>query len=134
MFEKHDIFVTFNPGWRPSFRYYSAWLSLLGSVLCVAVMFVINWSTALITIFLVTILYFYVHYRKPGLLRPCFCASGLRFCRRHCGKSRNYSCSQPILHRHKRPCKETIYKWLVKSSSFDMNYTNGLTQMNYNYI
>ena len=78
-----QVFMKSIPGWRPSFRYYSAWLSLLGSILCIAVMFVINWSTALVTIFLVAILYFYVHYRNPGLSCQCFFASGLRSCRRN---------------------------------------------------
>lgn len=53
-------------GWRPSFRYYSMWLSLAGAILCIGVMFVINWWTALITFAIVCALYVYVHYRKPG--------------------------------------------------------------------
>ena len=59
-------FTLFYSGWRPAFKYYSMWLSLLGAVLCLAVMFVINWWTALITFAVVTALYLYVHYRKPG--------------------------------------------------------------------
>jgi len=42
------------------------WLSLIGALLCVGVMFVMNWWTALITIGLIAGLFFYVHYRKPG--------------------------------------------------------------------
>lgn len=30
-------------GWRPAFRYYNKWLALTGALLCVAVMFIINW-------------------------------------------------------------------------------------------
>lgn len=30
-------------GWRPAFRYYSKWLALTGALLCVGVMFIINW-------------------------------------------------------------------------------------------
>ncbi|ESO08644.1 hypothetical protein HELRODRAFT_74876 [Helobdella robusta] len=62
-----DASLAKSPGWRPAFKFYSMWLSLLGALLCVAVMFIINWSTALITIVLVAILYFYVHYRKPDI-------------------------------------------------------------------
>ena len=40
-------------------------MSLLGAVLCVAVMFLIEWATALITFAVVSILYFYISYRKP---------------------------------------------------------------------
>ena len=35
------IAVMVNSGWRPSFKYYSMWLSLLGALLCIAVMFVL---------------------------------------------------------------------------------------------
>ncbi|WAQ98772.1 S12A2-like protein [Mya arenaria] len=35
--------------WRPSFVYYNRWLSLIGALLCVTVMFIINWWTALLT-------------------------------------------------------------------------------------
>ena len=31
----------FYSGWRPSFKYYSMWLSLLGALLCITVMFVL---------------------------------------------------------------------------------------------
>lgn len=53
-------------GWRPSFKYYNKWLSLLGAILCLAVMFIINWWAALITFTIVAILYVYVHHRKLG--------------------------------------------------------------------
>ena len=42
------------------------WLSLAGSILCVAVMFLISWWTALITLSVVLALYLVVSYRKPG--------------------------------------------------------------------
>lgn len=54
-------------GWRPKFRYYNMWLSLVGSVLCVAVMFLISWWTALITLSCVLALYLIVSYRKPDV-------------------------------------------------------------------
>lgn len=43
------------------------WLSLLGAVLCVAVMFLISWATALITFCAVLALYLIVAYRKPDV-------------------------------------------------------------------
>ncbi|XP_055384360.1 bumetanide-sensitive sodium-(potassium)-chloride cotransporter isoform X2 [Condylostylus longicornis] len=52
-------------GWRPTFKYYNMWLSLIGAILCVAVMFLISWSTALITFACVLALYLIVSYRKP---------------------------------------------------------------------
>ena len=57
--------ITKSPGWRPAFKYYNMWVSLLGTVLCVAVMFLMDWKTALITFGIVSILYFYISYRKP---------------------------------------------------------------------
>jgi len=40
-------------------------VSLIGAVLCVAVMFLIQWYTALATFVIVGVLYFYISYRKP---------------------------------------------------------------------
>ena len=54
-----------SPGWRPSFKYYNMWVSLLGALLCIAMMLLINWWASLLTIFIVVILYKYVDLRKP---------------------------------------------------------------------
>ncbi|XP_024941406.1 bumetanide-sensitive sodium-(potassium)-chloride cotransporter isoform X2 [Cephus cinctus] len=54
-------------GWRPTFKYYNMWLSLAGAILCVAVMFLISWWTALITLSTVLALYLVVSYRKPDV-------------------------------------------------------------------
>ncbi len=42
------------------------WLSLVGAILCVAVMFLIDLLTALLTFAAVIALYLIVSYRKPG--------------------------------------------------------------------
>lgn len=42
------------------------WLSLLGAILCVLVMFLISWITALFTFAVVIALYLIVSYRKPS--------------------------------------------------------------------
>ncbi|KAH3889714.1 hypothetical protein DPMN_013776 [Dreissena polymorpha] len=44
----------------------SKWLILLGSALCVAAMFLINWWAVLVTIVIIAGLYFYVNRSKPG--------------------------------------------------------------------
>lgn len=54
-------------GWRPTFQYYNMWLSLLGAILCVGVMFLISWGTALLTFAVVLALYLIVAYRKPDV-------------------------------------------------------------------
>uniref|UniRef100_A0A8C4QCR9 Solute carrier family 12 member 3 n=1 Tax=Eptatretus burgeri TaxID=7764 RepID=A0A8C4QCR9_EPTBU len=56
-----------SPGWRPGFHYYNQWLSLLGSIVCCGIMFVLNWLAALITCALVLALYLYVAYSKPDV-------------------------------------------------------------------
>uniref|UniRef100_A0A6J0TFJ5 Solute carrier family 12 member 2 isoform X2 n=1 Tax=Pogona vitticeps TaxID=103695 RepID=A0A6J0TFJ5_9SAUR len=56
-----------SPGWRPAFKYYNMWVSLVGAILCCIVMFVINWWAALLTYVIVLGLYIYVTYKKPDV-------------------------------------------------------------------
>uniref|UniRef100_A0AAQ4R1G8 Solute carrier family 12 member 2 n=1 Tax=Gasterosteus aculeatus aculeatus TaxID=481459 RepID=A0AAQ4R1G8_GASAC len=56
-----------SPGWRPSFKYYNMWVSLVGAILCCVVMFVINWWAALMTNVIVLGLFIYVSYKKPDV-------------------------------------------------------------------
>ncbi|XP_013170052.1 PREDICTED: bumetanide-sensitive sodium-(potassium)-chloride cotransporter-like isoform X1 [Papilio xuthus] len=51
--------------WRPSFKYYNTWLSFVGFVLCIAIMVVVSWVTALATLFVFIALYLLVLYRNP---------------------------------------------------------------------
>ena len=52
-------------GWRPSFRFYSKWMSLLGAVVSVIIMFLLTWWAALIAIGIVIFLLGYVLYKRP---------------------------------------------------------------------
>ncbi|CAF3821224.1 unnamed protein product [Adineta steineri] len=54
-------------GWRPAFRYYNKWLALVGALLCVVVMFVINWWAALITLVASSGIFLYVRTTKPEI-------------------------------------------------------------------
>ncbi|KAL0108378.1 hypothetical protein PUN28_015133 [Cardiocondyla obscurior] len=54
-------------GWRPSFKYYNTWISLMGFILCVAIMFLIDWVTSLVTFVIIFALYLIVVYRKPDV-------------------------------------------------------------------
>lgn len=56
-----------SPGWRPAFKYYNMWFSLIGFLLCMAIMFMINWWAALITLMAVAGLYKWVDVRKPDV-------------------------------------------------------------------
>lgn len=48
-------------------QYYNVWLSLLGFVLCVTIMFLIDWISSLITFIVIFALYLIVVYRKPDV-------------------------------------------------------------------
>lgn len=61
-----DASLADSPGFRPSFKYYNMWISFVGALLCIAVMFLINWWAALITFVVVGSLYLYVRTKKPG--------------------------------------------------------------------
>ncbi|XP_067144438.1 solute carrier family 12 member 2-like isoform X2 [Centruroides vittatus] len=56
-----------SPGFRPSFKYYNMWLSLLGAILCLVIMFIIKWWAALTTFAVVQALFIYIYYRKPDV-------------------------------------------------------------------
>lgn len=45
---------------------YNMWLSLAGSLVCAAIMFVVSWFNALLTLAALLALYLLVSYRKPG--------------------------------------------------------------------
>ncbi|CAD5117849.1 DgyrCDS6594 [Dimorphilus gyrociliatus] len=62
-----DASLAKSPGWRPGFKYYNMWSALFGALLCLCVMFIIKWWTALITFFIITGLYIYVHHKKPDI-------------------------------------------------------------------
>ena len=64
-FSSFHASITKSPGWRPSFKYFNPWLSLLGCILCVAVMFLMDYITAIATFLIICFLYFCIHYRKP---------------------------------------------------------------------
>ncbi|XP_070687607.1 solute carrier family 12 member 3 [Pempheris klunzingeri] len=59
--------ITNSPGWRPSFRFYSKWLSLLGALCCVVIMFLLNWWAALIAFGIVFLLLGYTLYKPPAV-------------------------------------------------------------------
>ncbi|CAF1426398.1 unnamed protein product [Rotaria magnacalcarata] len=54
-------------GWRPAFRYFNKWLALIGALLCVGVMFIINWWAALTTFVVSSGIFLYVRTTKPEI-------------------------------------------------------------------
>ncbi|XP_054848986.1 solute carrier family 12 member 3-like [Eublepharis macularius] len=57
--------VTNSPGWRPSFRYFSRWTALFGSIVSVVIMFLLTWWAALIVVGIIVVSLAYVTYKKP---------------------------------------------------------------------
>ena len=51
-------------------QYYNKWVSLVGALLCLVVMFLIDYITALVTFVVTIFLYLFVAYRKPGETTP----------------------------------------------------------------
>lgn len=72
--------IIFWLGWRPAFKYYNMWISLVGAILCCIVMFVINWWAALLTYVIVLGLYIYVTYKKPGMYSSFWLQGGEMEC------------------------------------------------------
>lgn len=62
-----DATVSKAPGWRPSFKYYNKWVSLLGAIICIFIMFVIKWWAALISFLVCASLYSFIKYRNPDI-------------------------------------------------------------------
>ncbi|XP_046651527.1 bumetanide-sensitive sodium-(potassium)-chloride cotransporter-like isoform X2 [Daphnia pulicaria] len=52
-------------GWRPTFKYYNKWLSLLTGILSIASMILMSLPLAIITIAIILFFYLLVLYRKP---------------------------------------------------------------------
>ncbi|CAB3409641.1 unnamed protein product [Caenorhabditis bovis] len=56
-----------SPGFRPGFKYYNMWVSLIGALLCITVMFIVSYKTALITFFCFAVIFMYILHRKPDV-------------------------------------------------------------------
>ncbi|XP_029733780.2 bumetanide-sensitive sodium-(potassium)-chloride cotransporter isoform X1 [Aedes albopictus] len=54
-------------GWRPTFRFYHPWLSLIGSILCIVIMFQLDYTFTIVTIVIIFVLYLVVVYRRPDV-------------------------------------------------------------------
>ncbi|XP_058058026.1 bumetanide-sensitive sodium-(potassium)-chloride cotransporter-like [Anopheles bellator] len=52
-------------GWRPTFRYYHPYVSLLATILCIAIMFLISVVSSFLAMAIIFVLYLVVVYRKP---------------------------------------------------------------------
>lgn len=62
-----DASFSGSPGFRPGFRYYNKWVALFAAIVCILIMFIIKWESALLSLALVLSLYLYILYRKPDV-------------------------------------------------------------------
>lgn len=51
------------PHWRPSFRYYHWSLTLFGTCLCLATMFICSWKYAIVALVIAALMYQYMEYK-----------------------------------------------------------------------
>jgi len=61
----HASFVG-SPSFRPSFKYYNQWVSLFTGLACIAVMFVLDYITAIITVAIMGAILLYITKKGPG--------------------------------------------------------------------
>ena len=59
---KMNLFIAGEPSWRPRFRFYHWFLSLLGVLVCMSIMLISSWYIALITLAIGAIVYSYIWY------------------------------------------------------------------------
>ena len=52
-------------GFRPSFKFYNKWVSLVGSIFCFIIMMVMNWFASALTCVIIFALYLWIQKRKP---------------------------------------------------------------------
>lgn len=41
---------TKSPGWRPAFKFYNMWIALFGAIICIVIMFLLDWRYAVATL------------------------------------------------------------------------------------
>eukprot|EP00939_MAST-03C_sp_MAST-3C-sp1_P005003 g5003.t1 len=58
--------ISKSPGWRPTFKYYNPWVSLIGAILCIVCMFLTDVYFALAAIVIAVLMYLYVSVSEPA--------------------------------------------------------------------
>eukprot|EP00484_Ammonia_sp_Unknown_P020249 CAMPEP_0197038040 /NCGR_PEP_ID=MMETSP1384-20130603/15088_1 /TAXON_ID=29189 /ORGANISM="Ammonia sp." /LENGTH=1085 /DNA_ID=CAMNT_0042468433 /DNA_START=45 /DNA_END=3302 /DNA_ORIENTATION=+ len=59
--------ISKSPGWRPSFKYFNRYTALFGALLCLVIMFLLNWVYALVAILIACLLFSYVYFTDPEI-------------------------------------------------------------------
>lgn len=62
------LYNSLRSGFRPAFRFYSPWLSLVGAVMCVLIMFIMSWPTTLLTFTFFIFVFAFIKHLKPGMV------------------------------------------------------------------
>ena len=61
----HSSFVG-SPSFRPTFKYYNQWISLLVAIVCIVIMFLLEYISALVTVLIMGVIYLYMSKKGPG--------------------------------------------------------------------
>lgn len=62
----HASFVG-SPSFRPTFRFYNQWISLITGLACIGIMFFLDWISALVTVFIMGVIFLYVSKKAPDV-------------------------------------------------------------------
>ncbi len=62
----HSAYVS-SSSWRPKFKYFNKWISLLCGLLCFVLMFCFDWVSALCLLLLMSVIWFSIYCYKPGI-------------------------------------------------------------------
>ena len=54
--------ISRSPGWRPSFKYFNKYTALMGTILCLVIMFLLNAVYAAVTLTGAFAIYGYIHW------------------------------------------------------------------------
>jgi len=60
--------VSGTPNFRPDWKYYSKWLSMLGFILAMAIDFLLDWVFALVSLLILCLIFFYLVKRGPDVI------------------------------------------------------------------
>ncbi|CAG2166881.1 unnamed protein product [Oppiella nova] len=62
----HASFVG-SPSFRPTFKYYNQWVSLLAAVFCIVIMFLLDYITAIVTVVIMGVIYLWMMKKGPDV-------------------------------------------------------------------
>lgn len=59
--------VSQSPGWRPTFKMYNKWVALLGFIICLCLVFILDYIIAIPTMLLSLAIIFFIYWKNPDI-------------------------------------------------------------------